>query len=67
MDKTGNVAVDAGKCSFDEAALVANIKAVYAAVTAAKPQNVKGVFIKSRSISSTMGVGVSVITSFDAE
>ena len=67
MDKTGNVAVIAGKCSFDEAALLANVKAVYAAVLAAKPQNVKGVFIKSMSISSTMGVGVSVIPSIDAE
>ena len=67
MDKTGNVAVIAGKCSFDEAALLANVKAVFAAVNAAKPQNVKGVFIKSMSISSTMGVGVSVIPSIDAE
>ena len=38
-----------------------------AAVLAAKPQNVKGVFIKSMSISSTMGVGVSVVPSIDAE
>ena len=67
MDKTGNVAVVAGKRSFDEAALVQNIKAVVAAVVAAKPAVVKGVFIKSMSISSTMGVGVPVVVASDAE
>jgi large subunit ribosomal protein L1 len=67
MDKTGNLAVLAGKRSFDEKALVENIKAIVAAVNAAKPANVKGVFIKSMSISSTMGVGVPVITTIDAE
>ena len=67
MDKTGNMAVVAGKRSFDEAALVGNIKAVLAAVQAAKPATVKGVFIKSMSISSTMGVGVPVIVASDAE
>ena len=67
MDKTGNIAVVAGKRSFDEAALVQNIKAVVAAVMAAKPASVKGVFIKSMSISSTMGVGVPVVVASDAE
>ena len=67
MDKTGNLAVIAGKRSFDEGALVQNIKAVVSAVQAAKPATVKGVFIKSMSISSTMGVGVPVIAATDAE
>ena len=67
MDKTGNVAVIAGKRSFDEAALAQNIKAVIAAVHAAKPQQVKGVFIKSVTVASTMGVGVPVIVAADAE
>ena len=67
MDKTGNMAVVAGKRSFDEAALVQNIKAVVSAVQAAKPATVKGMFIKSMSISSTMGVGVPVIVASDAE
>ncbi len=67
MDKTGNLCVVAGKRSFEEAALVGNIKAVVAAVQGAKPQSVKGVFIKSMSISSTMGVGVPVIAAADAE
>ena len=67
MDRTGNLCVVAGKRSFDDAALVANIKAVVSAVQAAKPATVKGVFIKSMTISSTMGVGVPVIVSSDAE
>ena len=67
MDKTGNLAVIAGKRSFDEGALVQNIKAVVSAVEAAKPATVKGMFIKSMSISSTMGVGVPVIVASDAE
>ena len=67
MDKTGNLCVIAGKRSFDEAALVGNIKAVISAVHGAKPASVKGAFVKSMTISSTMGVGVPVIVSADVE
>ena len=67
MDKTGNMAVIAGKRSFDADKLVQNIKAIVAAVQAAKPATVKGVFIKSMSVSSTMGVGVPVQVVSDAE
>ena len=67
MDKTGNLAVVAGKRSFEEGALVQNIKAVVAAIQAAKPATVKGAFIKSMTIASTMGVGVPVVVSADAE
>jgi len=67
MDKTGNMAVIAGKRSFDAAKLVENIKAIVSAVQAAKPATVKGVFIKSMSVSSTMGVGVPVQVVSDAE
>jgi len=67
MDKTGNMAVIAGKRSFDAAKLVENIKAIVSAVQAAKPATVKGVFIKSMSVSSTMGIGVPVQVVSDAE
>lgn len=67
MDKTGNMAVVAGKRSFEADKLVENIKAVAAAVQSAKPAAVKGVFIKSMTIASTMGVGVPVIVAADAE
>ena len=67
MDKTGNLAVVAGKRSFDADKLVENIKAVVAAVSAAKPASVKGTFIKSVTVSSTMGIGIPVVLSNDAE
>lgn len=67
MDKTGNLAVVAGKRSFEADKLVQNIKAVVAAVNAAKPASVKGVFIKSMTVATTMGVGVPVIATADAE
>ena len=67
MDKTGNMAVIAGKRSFDADKLVSNSKAIVAAVQAAKPDKVKGAFIKSMTIASTMGVGVPVIATADAE
>ena len=52
---------------YDAAALVENIKKVISAVQAAKPATVKGAFIKSVTIASTMGVGVPVIVNSDAE
>lgn len=67
MDKTGNLAVVAGKLSFDADKLAENVKAVVAAVQAAKPASVKGVFIKSMTISSTMGVPVKVVVQSEAE
>jgi len=67
MDKTGNVCVIAGKRSFEAGKLAENVKAIVSALNAAKPATVKGVFIKSMSISSTMGVGVPVVVTADAE
>ena len=67
MDKTGNMAVVAGKRSFDADKLAQNVKAIVSAVQSAKPASVKGNFIKSMTIASTMGVGVPVIITTDAE
>lgn len=67
MDKTGNMAVVAGKRSFEADKLVENVKAIVSAVNAAKPDKVKGAFIKSMTVASTMGVGIPVILSMDAE
>ena len=67
MDKTGNVAVIAGKRSFEADKLVQNVNAVISAVQAAKPATVKGVFIKSVTLASTMGVGVPVVLTEAAE
>ena len=67
MDKTGNCCVIAGKLSFDADKLVQNVNAVIAAVQAAKPAAVKGQFIKSLTLCSTMGPGVACILATDAE
>ena len=58
MDKTGNCCVIAGKLSFDVEKLLSNVKAVVEAVQAARPASAKGTFIKSLTLSSTMGIGV---------
>lgn len=67
MDKTGNLCVVAGKRSFDADKLVQNVKAIVAAVNAAKPASVKGVFVKSMTVASTMGIGIPVVVTSDAE
>ena len=67
MDKTGNMAVIAGKRSFEADKLIGNIKAIVSAVNAAKPDKVKGAFIKSMTVASTMGVGVQVVLADVAE
>jgi large subunit ribosomal protein L1 len=61
MDRTGNVAVGCGKRSFDAEKLADNIRAVIEAVQAERPAGVKGSFIRSCTVSSTMGVGVPVL------
>jgi large subunit ribosomal protein L1 len=58
MDKQGNVHVPVGKISFDEKAIKENASSLIDAVIAARPQGAKGEFVKSLSISSTMGPGL---------
>ena len=58
MDKLSNINIAVGKISFDEKALYDNALALIEAVQHARPQSVKGNFIKSISISTTMGPGV---------
>ena len=67
MDKTGNMAVIVGKRSFEADKLIGNIQAIVSAVNAAKPDKVKGNFIKSMTVASTMGVGVQVVLADVAE
>lgn len=59
-EKAGVVHAGIGKASFDEAALVANVKAIIDAVSKAKPAGAKGTYMKKISLSSTMGPGVSI-------
>lgn len=61
MDRTGNVCVPAGKLSFEASKLVDNIRAIIEAVEHERPAAAKGVFVRSCTISPTMGVGVRVL------
>jgi len=58
VDKFANLHVPAGKLSFSEENLKANLKAILAAVIKERPATLKGVFIKSITLCTTMGPGI---------
>jgi large subunit ribosomal protein L1 len=57
-DRNGNVAVPVGKVSFDAEKLAENVKAVSTTVIGARPSTVKGTYIASAHLTSTMGPGI---------
>ncbi len=62
VDKTGNVHAPVGKVSFSEAQLADNVQAFMDTILRAKPAAAKGTYIRSATISSTMGPGVRLET-----
>ena len=62
LDKANIIQVPVGKVSFDEAKLQENFDALMEAITKARPSAVKGQFLKSITLSTTMGPGVKVST-----
>lgn len=58
VDKTGIIHAPCGKVKFDEKSLLENAKSLIDAVLRAKPASSKGKYVKSISISSTMGPGI---------
>lgn len=54
-----------GKISFSDADLLENLNAFVAAILRVKPATVKGDYVKSISIASTMGPGIKVENNFD--
>lgn len=60
VDKAGNIHVAVGKVSFGPQQLVENTKALLGELVRAKPSAAKGQYIKSLTLSSTMGPGVRV-------
>ena len=54
-----------GKVSFSDADLLENLNAFVAAILRVKPATVKGEYVKSISIASTMGPGIKVENNFD--
>jgi large subunit ribosomal protein L1 len=59
-DKVGNVHVPVGKVSFDKAQLMENFRAVIDEIQRVKPAAAKGRYIRSVTLSSTMGPGVKI-------
>jgi large subunit ribosomal protein L1 len=62
VDKTGIIHAPVGKTSFPSDRLVANTKALVESVVKAKPPAAKGKYLKSITVSSTMGPGVPIDT-----
>jgi large subunit ribosomal protein L1 len=60
VDKTGNLHVPVGKASFDEKAIGENLLAFMEKVIQLRPGSAKGRYLKSVSVSSTMGPGIRV-------
>lgn len=58
VEKAGIIHVPIGKVSFDADKLYENAQAVLESVMKARPASVKGRYLKSATISSTMGPGV---------
>jgi large subunit ribosomal protein L1 len=60
VDKAGNVHVQVGKKSFAKEHLVANAMALLEAIVKAKPAASKGVYLRTVTLSTTMGPGIPV-------
>jgi large subunit ribosomal protein L1 len=69
-DRFANVHVPIGKVSFDDAALLTNLRALVGELERVKPASAKGKYVKKVVVSSTMGPGVRIepagITGSDA-
>jgi large subunit ribosomal protein L1 len=57
VDKNANIHVPVGKASFDVAKLQENAESIITAIVKAKPSACKGTYLKSCTMSSTMGPG----------
>jgi len=62
VDKTGIIHAPVGKLSFASQSLVANTQALVDSIVKAKPPAAKGKYMKSITLSSTMGPGVAIDT-----
>jgi len=59
-DKGGNVHAGVGKMSFEDDKIAENVASFVDAIRAAKPSGVKGNFVNSITLSSTMGPGIAL-------
>ena len=61
LDKANIIHVPVGKASFSEEQLEQNFNALMDAITKARPSSVKGQYLKSITLATTMGPGVKVV------
>ena len=61
-DRQGNIHVGIGKSSFDDSKVLVNFAAIVEAIQKAKPATAKGTYMKSLTLSSTMGPGIKIDT-----
>jgi len=59
-DKLGNIHLGIGKLSFSEDKLLENFQSIYDTIVRIKPSKSKGIYLRSVSLSSTMGPGIFV-------
>ena len=62
LDKANIIHVPVGKASFSEEQLEQNFNALMDAITNARPSSVKGQYLKSITLATTMGPGVKVVS-----
>lgn len=60
VDRTGNVHVPIGKVSFEVDALAENLAAFMEVILRQRPASAKGAYVRSVTVSSTMGPGVGI-------
>jgi large subunit ribosomal protein L1 len=60
LDKTGIIHTLVGKANFDEQQLSENITTLLDAIVRSKPSTSKGTYLRSITLSSTMGPGVKI-------
>lgn len=61
LDKANIIHVTIGKASFTEEQLMSNFNALMGAIAKAKPSTVKGQYLKSISMATTMGPGIKIV------
>ena len=62
MDKANIIHCPVGKASFTEEQLTENFNTLMDAIIKAKPASAKGTYMKSVTVTSTMGPGIKVNT-----
>lgn len=60
VDKDGNLNVSIARVSFSEANIVDNLQAMIDAIVKSRPASVKGVYIKTAVVHTTMGPGMKI-------